>query len=325
MTAAKGIVETGGLGGRVLGDPRARLGLSILGLFALLVLFGPFVVPYDPSEFVGASHEPPSARHWLGTTGQGQDVLAQAVVGARLSLGVGFGVGLGVTLLGAVIGLAGAYFRGIADEALSLVTNVFLLMPGLPLAVVVAAYLPRGPLTIAGVLVLTGWAWAARVFRAQALSIRDRDFVAAAVASGESSTRVLFAEILPNMTSVLAASFIGATVYAIGAQVGLEFLGLGDPTAISWGTNLYWANNHSALLLGAWWTILPTGLSIALVGFALVEINYALDEITNPRLKPERAWQRLLAAHGLRPGRLTPVVRLGGAAPSSPVERAQGA
>jgi peptide/nickel transport system permease protein len=139
------------------------------------------------------------------------------------------------------------------------------------------------------VLVLAGWAWCARVFRAETLALARKDFVSAARLAGEPHWRIILVEILPNMASLVAASFIGTTVYAIGAQVGLEFLGLGNLGAVSWGTNLYWASNDAALLTGAWWTFVPTGVCVALVGFALTLVGFAVDEMTNPRLRGKRA------------------------------------
>lgn len=289
-------------------DRRALLGAWILGAFALVGALGPLVAG-DPQALVGIPLQPPSWGHLLGTTGQGQDVLAQLVAGTRVSLLIGFGVGLAVVALGAMVGVAAGFYGGRVDALLSLLFNVFLVLPGLPLAIVIAAYLPSGPLTLALVLVVTGWAWNARVLRAQTLSLRRRDFVAAAVVTGESDLRVLFAEILPNLTSLLVAQVIGSTIYAIGAQVGLEFLGLGDVSAVTWGTNLYWAQNDSALLTGAWWTFAPTGLCVALVGFALSMLNSGFDEVANPRLQLERVWREHLAAHGIVPGHATPVVR----------------
>jgi peptide/nickel transport system permease protein len=188
------------------------------------------------------------------------------------------------------------------------VINVFLVLPGLPLAIVIAAYLPPSATTVAFVLVITGWAWNARVLRAQALMLRQRDFIAAAQVSGESHVRIITQELLPNMASLLVAQFIGSVIYAIGAQVGLEFLGLGDVSAVSWGTNLYWATNDAALLTGAWWTFVPTGLLVALVGFALVMLNAGFDEVTNPRLQQERAWRAFLVGGGHAVTRSTPVV-----------------
>ncbi len=287
---------------------RARIGLAILAGFALVATFGPWLVG-DPTLPVATPLSPPSWAHWFGTTGQGQDVLAQTVYGARTSLIIGFVVGFAQVAIGALVGTTAGYFRGRVDDALSLLVNVFLIMPGLPLMVIIAAYLPTGGTTIALVLVVTGWAWSARVIRAQTLSLREKDFIAAATVSGESRLRIIVFELIPNMTSLLASACIGATIYAIGAEVALEFLGLGDVSAVSWGTNLYWATNDSALLTGAWWTFVPTGTCVALVGFALAMVNSAIDELGNPRLRAEDAFEAEVRRHGQRLGVSTPVLR----------------
>ena len=208
-----------------------------------------------------------------------------------------------------MIGTAAGYYGGRVDDILSFLINVFLIMPGLPLIVVIAAYLPAGSMTIGAVLIFTGWAWGARVIRAQCLSLRDRDFVMAARVSGESDWRIMVSEILPNMSSLLVSSFIGATIYAIGAQVGLEFLGLGDIDEVTWGTNLYWSTNDAALLTGSWWTFVPTGLGVALVGFALAMINGAIDEIGNPRLRAHKTFEQAVESAGVDLGTATPVLR----------------
>jgi peptide/nickel transport system permease protein len=282
---------------------RARFGFVLLAGFVLVAMLGPLFVG-DPTEMVAVPLEPPSWAHWLGTTGQGQDVLAQTICGARTSLVIGFGVGITVVAIGAMIGTTAGYAGGWVDDALVMLINVFLVMPGLPLIVVLAAHLPPSPGTVALVLVVTGWAWGARVFRSQALSLRDRDFVTAAKVGGESALRIVLVEMLPNMLPLLASAFIGATIYAIAAQVGLEFLGLGDVEKVTWGTNLYWAANDAALLTGSWWTFVPTGASVALVGFSLALVNGAIDELGNPRLRIEKT-----AAGAGRIGAATPVLR----------------
>jgi peptide/nickel transport system permease protein len=310
MSDADGTRATG-LGAWALAiqrDRRALAGALILAAFATVGVAGPWFAG-DPTTLVGIPLQPPSPAHWLGTNGQGQDVLAQLIAGTRVSLAVGFAVGLAVVLLGALLGVTAGYFGGRVDALLSVFTNVFLVLPGLPLAIVIAAYLPSGPFTVALVLIVTGWAWNARVLRAQTLALRRRDFVAAAVVAGESDGRLLLVEILPNMLSVLLAQVIGSTVYAIGAQVGLEFLGLGDVARVTWGTMLYWAQNDAALLTGSWWTFVPPGLCVALVGFALTMVNSGFDEITNPRLQLERAWRAYLDQRGVPATRSTPVVR----------------
>jgi peptide/nickel transport system permease protein len=290
-------------------ERKAAIGAGILLFFILLALIGPYLVA-DPDALVGTPHQPPSLAHLLGTTGQGQDVLAQTVCGSRISLTLGFTVGLLTVAIGIFVGVTAGYFGGLIDAALSLLTNVFLVLPPLPLAIVIAAYLPSGPATIAFVLVLTGWAWNARVLRAQALSLRQRDFILAARVSGESHPRIVLFELLPNMTSLVLAQWIGSSVFAIGAEVGLEFLGLGDVSTPTWGNNLYWATNDSALLVGAWWTFVPTGVCIALTGFALVMLNAGLDELLNPRLQQERSWRAFLLGRSIQPSfDATPVSR----------------
>ncbi|WP_330461694.1 ABC transporter permease [Streptomyces sp. NBC_00820] len=268
---------------------KAMTGLMLLALFALLALLAPVLVPGEPSLINSTGSQVPSAAHWLGTTAKGQDVLALTLWGARSSLFVGFTVGLVATAVAIVVGLAAAYFGRIVDDALTLVTNIFLLLPGLPLLIILAAFLPPGTSTVILVLVVTGWAGSARVLRAQAKSIRGKDFVAAAVVTGERPLRIMFREILPNMASVVMTTLLGCVIFGIGAQAGLEFLGLGDSSVVSWGTNLYWASNDGALMTGAWWAFVPSGLCIALVAFALALVNYAVDEITNPRLRNRRA------------------------------------
>jgi peptide/nickel transport system permease protein len=279
--------------------PQARIGLALLAAIVLASLVGPWLCP-DPRAWLAEPLQPPSWGHPLGTTGMGQDVLAQTLAGARPTLLVGFVTGALVVAVGAVVGGAAGTLGGRVDNALGLVINVSLVMPGLPLMVVLASFLPPGLLTMTVVMVLTGWPWTARVLRAQVLSLRQRDFVAAAIVSGEPAYRVLLIEILPNMASLLASAWIGATLYAIGAQVGLEFLGLGDLNAVSWGTNLYWATNDAALLTGSWWTFLPTGCGVALTGFALSLINFGLDAMTSPRLMADHG--------GVGPPCATPVL-----------------
>lgn len=292
----------------LLAQRQATLGLVLVLAVLLAAAVGPLLCD-DPTAFVARPLLPPSWDHWLGTTGQGQDVLAQTLAGARPTLAVGFTVGALVVAVGTLVGLTAATLGGWVDDLLSLAINVFLVLPGLPLMVVLAAWLPPGPVTMAVVLSVTGWAWTARVLRAQALSLRQRDFVLAAIVSGEPTWRVMLVELLPNLVSLMASAFLGATVYAIGAQVGLEFLGLGDLSAVTWGTNLYWASNDAALLTGSWWTFLPTGLAVAITGFGLTLVSTGLDEITNPGLSAVRAW----TAHTGRSWQgVTPVERDGG-------------
>jgi peptide/nickel transport system permease protein len=291
-----------------LNSRRARLGLILLGVLATLALVGPFFTR-DPTEFLSDPLLPPNREFWLGTTRQGQDVFAQTLAGAQTSLALGFAVGMLTVFIGGVVGLLAGTFRGRVDESLSLVTNIFLILPGLPLSVVLAAYLEASPFAIAGVLVLTGWAWNARVIRAGALALAQEEYVEAAIVTGETRFRIVFAEILPNMSSILASCLVNAIVHSIAAQVGLEFLGLGDVSEVTWGTNLYWAANNQALLTESWWTIVPTGLLIALTGLSLVLISFGIDEVMSPRLRKDRVYEAFLKKHGVAPSFDTPVIR----------------
>ena len=282
---------------------KALTGLIIMALFIVVALLAPVIAPGDPSLIDGLGSRPPSAEHWFGTTAKGQDVFALTIWGARASLLVGLVVGFAATLVGLLVGLGSAYAGRAVDNLLSVVTNVFLLLPGLPLLVILAAFLPQGLGTVIAVLIVTGWAGSARVLRSQALSIRGKDFVAAAQVTGERSLRIMFAEILPNMASIVMITLLGTVIFGIGAQAGLEFLGLGDPSVISWGTNLYWASNDGALLTGAWWAFIPSGLCIALVAFAVALVNYGVDETTNPRLRRPKRRVSMAAPTAVAPSR----------------------
>ena len=290
---------------------KAAAGLLIIIAFALIAIFASVLAPGDPTDFVARPHLAPSRAHLLGTTGQGQDVLKQTIWGARLPLKVGGIVGVLTTAIGVIVGMTAGYFRGKVDDVLSLVMNVFLIVPSLPLLVTLAAFIGSGNLGyFVLVLTVTGWAWPARIMRSQTLTLREKDFVSAARVSGERSPRIIFREILPNMTSIVMASFFGSTLYAIGAQAGLEFLGLGNPSNVSWGTNLYWAGNNAGLLTGAWWTFVPAGTCIALVAFSCALVNYGIDEITNPRLRAQREIDHGVKGHSVsRSQRATPILR----------------
>jgi peptide/nickel transport system permease protein len=270
----------------LMANRKVALGVYILLFFSLIALVGPILVHQDANAFSEDILQGPSAQHWLGTTQTGQDIFAQVIVGTRVSMLLGFITGIVTTLISVVIGLVSGYFGGWIDEILSLFSNVFLVLPALPLAIVLATFLPyKGPLTIGFVTVVTGWSWGARVLRAQTLSMRNREFVEAADICGEHPLRVVFFEIFPNEIAIVAAELLGTVIYAILAETGLEYLGLGDLNGVSWGTMFYWAANNDALLLGAWWWFVAPGFCIAVLGAGLAFINFGIDEIANPRLR----------------------------------------
>ncbi|MGW0805042.1 ABC transporter permease [Nonomuraea sp. NPDC002799] len=271
---------------------KIKIGIGILAFFTLTALLGPLLIGADPAATSADGLQGPSAAHWLGTTQTGQDILVQIVYGSRVSMGVGLLSAVIATVVAVAVGLVGGYAGGAVDEALSVLTNIFLVLPALPLIIVLAGYLPqRGVASVAVVIAVTGWAWGARVLRAQTLSVRRRDFVQAARAAGEGPLRIVFFEILPVLLPVIATSFLATVVGAILAEAGLSFLGLADLSTVSWGSMLYFAQNGQALLIGAWWWFVPPGLCIALIGTGLALVNFGIDEIANPRLrtiKPRR-------------------------------------
>ena len=290
---------------------KAKAGVVLFGLFVLTAIIGPLVTPYDPSyqnPSPGASLNAPSAAHLLGTTQSGQDVLSQLLVGIRLTLELGLIVGVVATALAVIVGVTSAFLGGFWDELLSLVTNVFLVIPALPLLIVLLGYFPnRGEWPTIIVLALLGWPWGARVMRAQTLAIRNRDFVAASRETGERTWRIISFEIVPNEVSLIAASFVNTVLYAIGASVALAFIGVADLNSWSLGTMLYWAQSQQALQLGAWWWFVPPGLAVALIGTALVLLNTGIDELGNPRLRDASSASRI-AGRWLRPADPTPVL-----------------
>ncbi|AVT28760.1 MULTISPECIES: ABC transporter permease [unclassified Plantactinospora] len=274
----------------LLRSRKLAAGLAIVGFFALVAVLGPLLVD-DPNQVSDDRLLAPSAEHLLGTTTTGQDVFRQLVAATRGSMLVGLVVGLLATVVSVLVGVLGGYAGGHTDESLSLVSNVFLVLPGLPLVVLITDYVQtRGALAIALIVSFTAWAGSARVLRAQTLSLRSRDYVDAARVSGEPGWRIVTFEILPNLLPLIAAQFVFAVIGGILTEAALAFLGLGG--AGSWGTMLYFAQNSQALSQGAWWWFVPPGLCIALVGAGLALINFSLDELINPRLRVPRRPRR---------------------------------
>ncbi len=265
---------------------KAAVGASLFIFFVIVAIFAPYIAPYSPTYMGFTPLQSPNAKHWLGTTATGQDIFSRVVWGTRLSLMVGIIVGLIATTVSVIIGLTAGYFGGKVDDILMTITNIFLVIPGLPLIIILAAYITvKGIWTIIFVISITGWAWGARVLRSQTMTLKNRDFVKASTVVGERSSHIIFFDIFPNMLGLIVANFFGAAIYAVLSEAGLEFLGLGDSSAVSWGTILYWAQNNQAILFGLWqWMAVP-GLLIALLGMSFALMNFAVDELTNPRLR----------------------------------------
>ncbi|MGD0862849.1 MAG: ABC transporter permease [Candidatus Limnocylindrales bacterium] len=272
----------------ILRNRKATLGLLILLVISFVAAFPGLFTHGDPQAAIYGQQLGPSAQHLLGTTQVGQDVFSQLIWGTRLTLVITVVVSVAATIISILIGVTAAYVGGMVDRSLSLLIDVFLVLPTLPLLIVLTAYLPSGAVTITAVMIATSWAFAARQLRAQGLSLRTRDFLEAALVRGERRSYIIVVEILPNMISLLVASFLGLAVFVVGFAAGLQFLGLGNSTELTWGTMLYYSQQNGALESGnALWMLAP-GAAVALLGTGFALLNYAFDEIGNPALRPVR-------------------------------------
>ncbi|HUC21666.1 MAG TPA: ABC transporter permease [Streptosporangiaceae bacterium] len=269
-----------------LHNRRAMTGLGLLVFFAIVAIFSSSIAPYSPTDINFTPMLGFSAKHLLGSTPQGQDIFSQLVYGTRDSLLVGVVTAAIITAIQLVTGVFAGYIGGWIDGLFSAVTNIFLVLPGLVLLIVITSYVSsKGLPEIIAVLAITGWAWGARVLRSQAMSLRDRPYIEAARMSGERRWRIVVAHVVPNMSGILLANFFGAALYAILGEAGLDFLGLGNINEVSWGSMLYWAQSGNALLLGEWAYLLFPGVCILLLGTGFGLLNFAVDEISDPRLR----------------------------------------
>lgn len=291
-------------------NPKSLTGLAILGFFVLVAVFANVLAPFGPLEKdYSALRQPPSLAHLLGTTHMGEDVLSQIIYGTRGVLIVGFAAGIIATAVAVLIGVLSGYTRGWKSESLSAITNVFLVLPGLPLIIIVASQYDNPSLfLISAVLAITGWAWGARVLRAQTMSLRNRDFVQAARANGEPLRRIIFVEMLPNLLAIIASSFVGTVTAAVLGLTTLAFIGVIPITNLNWGTILFWAQQNGAFP-DFWWWYVPAGLCIALLGMALSLINFGIDEYVNPRLRSAGERARALKKRGLNANATVTAVR----------------
>ena len=276
----------------LLRNPKGQAGLVFFGGVVLLALLAPLVADRATATDFNllATRQAPSWHHLFGTTDQGSDVWAQVVWGARRSLLLGAAAGALATAVAATLGIFAAYAGGIVDEVLNLITNVFFVIPTIPLLIDITAFLhTRGLLVMTLVIAGTLWAFEARILRGQALTLKNRDFILAAKVAGESTPRIVFGELVPNMISRIAAAFVLVFYIAILVDAGLEFLGLGDSSKPSWGVALYWATVNSSVLQGEWWSFLFPGLAIGITVLGLTLLLAGIDEVSNPRLRGQRS------------------------------------
>jgi peptide/nickel transport system permease protein len=264
------------------------VGLVVMVLFIAMALLGPLLVDsarLSVSSPPGRPFQPPSAQFWLGTDNWGRSVLDLIIYGARISLLVGFASTVVTMLLGAGIGIGGAYYGGRIDSALNGVTNWFLVLPWVPLAIVLTAVLGPSLFNIIFVIAITSWAGTARLVRAQTLSVKERPFVERARALGSSDWHLVTRHILPNVFPVIFANTVLTVALSILAETTLSLLGLGDPNAVSWGGIIFESFDAGSITAGYWWWLIPPGLMIVLVTLAFTMCGYALDEVLNPRLR----------------------------------------
>ena len=290
----------------MLSNTKSRIGLAMVGLVIVVAVIAPWISVSDPNAFnLFATRQAPSWHHLFGTTDQGSDIWSQVVIGARRSLLLGFAAAALATSVAAILGITAALLGGLVDDVVNVLINVCLVIPPIPLLVVMSGYVQnRGMTTMIVVLALVLWAFEARILRAQALSLKSRDFIDAARSSGESTARIVFGELVPNMISRIAAAFVLVFYIALLVDAGLEFLGLTDVTKTSWGVTLYWAQVNSAVLQGEWWPFLFPGVALALTVLGLVLILAGLDEVSNPRLrKPPKQGRGMISGLFLGHGR----------------------
>jgi peptide/nickel transport system permease protein len=275
---------------RVLGSPvftsrQSLAGLAILVLVVLTALIGPLFIHGDVQSKVGPVFAPPSSRFWLGTDGGGSDMVGLLVVGARVSLLVGFASAAVSVLIGGTVGLLSGFFGGKTDIVLMRITDYVLVLPDIPLMIVTAALFGRSLTNIILIIGVIYWTSTARLLRAQVKSVRERVYVQRARALGAGNLRLIFRHVLPQVTPLLIANTVLFVAYAIFAETFITFLGLGDPSLVSWGRLIENAFTDDAILNNAWWAIVPPGVAVVVVVVACTMVGQALEDAFNPRLR----------------------------------------
>ena len=269
----------------VLSARQSIVGLGILLFFVLVALIGPLFIHHDVQAKVGPVFAPPSSRFWLGTDGGGSDMFDLLVVGARVSLLVGFVSSVASSLIGGTVGILAGFFGGKLDVVLMRITDYFLVLPDVPLIIVIAALFGRSLTNIIVIIALIYWTSTARVLRAQVKSVRERVYVQRARALGAGNTRLIMRHVLPQVMPLLIANTVIFIAYAIFLETFIAFLGLGDPSTVSWGRLIQNAFNDDAILNNAWWAVVPPGVCVAIVVLACAMTGQAMEDALNPRLR----------------------------------------
>jgi len=266
-------------------QPQAMAGLVVLVVTIAIALLAPYIAPYSAHAKVGPVYQAPSGKHLLGLDDGGVDMLTLLLWGSRVSLVVGFAATVVAMIVGGGIGLLAGYFGGKTDVVLMRVTDYFLVIPDIPLMIAAAAIWGRSLVNIILIIGLIYWTSTARLIRAQVKSVRERVYVKRARAMGASNTRLMVKHVLPQVTPILVANTVLMMAFAIFAETAIAFLGLGDPTAISWGRLIENAFEGNAVILGAWWAVVPPGVCVAVVILACTMLGQGIEDALNPRLR----------------------------------------
>jgi peptide/nickel transport system permease protein len=269
----------------VLRNKSAMVAVFVLGVFVFLAIFGDLLIEGDPKAKVGAVFEPPSREFPLGTDGGGANMLDLLIAGARVSLLIGFCAAAISALIGGTVGILSGFFGGKTDTALMRVTDYFLVIPDVPLMIVIAALFGRSTWNIIVIIGIIYWTFTARLLRAQTKSVRERVYVQRARALGARNSRLIVRHVLPQVTPLLVANTVLLIAYAIFAETFITFLGLGDPTSISWGRLIQNAFTDDAIINEAWWAVIPPGLCVMAVVLACTIIGQTMEDALNPRLR----------------------------------------
>ncbi len=271
----------------VLKNRKGRLGVILVGIVVLAAIFGPMLTPYALDDYdIANGLAKPSAEHLLGTDKNGIDILTQILYGARISLIIGITTGLCVTLLGATLGIVSAYFGKVSAAVILNVINVLLVIPTTPLMMIMSN-LSSSYLMMIAIFTLIGWCGTARMVRAQVLSIMNMNYIRAAELAGGSKNYIMFRHIMPSVSHLLIMNTALSCAGFMIAEAGLSFIGLGDPSVMSWGKILV-AAQESAFTSGLWAWVLAPGVAIFITVFGFMQIGYALEEILNPKMKRKK-------------------------------------
>ena len=269
----------------VLRNRSAMVAVGVLAFFVFLAIAGPLLIDGDPKAKVGAVFEPPSREFPLGTDGGGASMVALLIAGARVSLLIGFCAAAISAVIGGTVGILAGFFGGKTDTALMRLTDYFLVIPDVPLMIVIAALFGRSTWNIIVIIGIIYWTFTARLLRAQTKSVRERVYVQRARALGAKNSRLVVRHVLPQVTPLLIANTVLLIAYAIFAETFITFLGLGDPSTISWGRLIENAFTDDAIINNAWWAIIPPGLCVMFVVLACTIIGQSIEDELNPRLR----------------------------------------